>query len=423
MSGTKNLNNHSDNAGIRDEKIVSFSMILVFLLVIITGIVSYVLLNQSLNSISRSIQPDRRLLLTKNIFNELKEGENAVKSFSLSQHDEYLKSFYLSVQNTEKHLDLLRSGIQQNDTLTHYLDSLELLIEERFLLLDSLLEIQDEYRVQQALNNLVSTIHKDSLQFWQEENDGFFKRLFKGKKKKAEEEALRQAEIEAFSQGVNEIRREEILREQEIRQKELELIGRDRQLMDKVSALLSVFDRAVISIMEEKTALAGKRTRQISWVIGAFVFLASLLLIIAIYTIIRFIRRNNRYKEALQLAHEEALTLARTRESFLANMSHEIRTPMNVISGFTGQLLKGKMTQQQREQLRMIKNASGHLVHILNDILDFSRLEAGKMSLHEKSFVLEDITRRILSLSLNRWQSDKSNILSLQDGKRCSKVC
>ncbi len=387
-------------------------MMLVFLLVIITGLVSYLLLNQSLNTISQNIQPDRRLLLTKSIYNELKDGENSVKSFSLTQHDEYLKSFYLSVQHTEKQLDLLREGIEQNDTLTNYLDSLEILIEDRFLLLDSLLEIQDEYRVQQALNNLVSTIHEDSLQFWEEEKEGFFKRLFKGKKKKAEAEERRQAEIEAFSREVDEIRREEILREQEIRQKELELIGRDRQLMKRISALLSVFDRAVIGIMKEKTALAEKRTKQISWVIGAFVFLASLLLIIAIFTIVRFIKRNNNYKKALKQAHQEALTLARTRESFLANMSHEIRTPMNVISGFTGQLLKGKMTKQEREQLRMIKNASDHLVHILNDILDFSRLEAGKMSLHEKSFVLEELLGELIAF-FEPLAKDKSNILKL----------
>lgn len=396
-------------------------MVLVFILVIITGIISFILLNRTLENISSNIKPDRRLILTKTISNELKEADNNVKSFSLTQNDEYLKGFYQSAQNTDRHLNALKNSIHEDDSLQVYLDSLGNLVETKYLLLDSLLEIQDEYRVQQALDNLVSTIHEDSLQFWEEEKEGFFRRLFKGKKRKAEEESARQAEIEAFSRELNEIRREEIAREQKIRDLELKLINRDRVIMERISALLTVLDRAVVASMQKKTDMAEKRSRQISWVIGAFVLLASLLLIIAIFTIIRFVKRNNKYKLALESARTEALNLARTRESFLANMSHEIRTPMNVISGFTRQLLKGKLIKEQREQLNIMQNAADHLIHILNDILDFSRLEAGKLSLIERNIILKDLLEDIV-LFFSPAAKEKNNKLLLQVDERIPEV-
>lgn len=78
---------------------------------------------------------------------------------------------------------------------------------------------------------------------------------------------------------------------------------------------------------------------------------------------------------------QQAISAKKAEERFLANMSHEIRTPMNAIVGMTEILLRGDLTREQKEYLENIKSSGNALVSIINDILDVSKIEAGKMEL------------------------------------------
>ena len=93
----------------------------------------------------------------------------------------------------------------------------------------------------------------------------------------------------------------------------------------------------------------------------------------------------------LDFARRKALEENRQKSEFLAKMSHELRTPLNGVIGFTRQLLKTRLTGAQQDYLNTIQKSANSLLHLVNDVLDFSKLEEGRLSINPEPFSLRDL--------------------------------
>lgn len=112
-------------------------------------------------------------------------------------------------------------------------------------------------------------------------------------------------------------------------------------------------------------------------------------------------------------AKEEALQLSRTKEMFISVMSHEIRTPLNAVIGMSHLLLEGPKLESQKENLEVLKFSSDNLLTLINDVLDFTKIETGNVELEQLEVHLEDMIQNIIA-SLQYKTKEKNIYLESQ---------
>ena len=178
--------------------------------------------------------------------------------------------------------------------------------------------------------------------------------------------------------------------------REMELTIASNTLISNMLSILQSVENEVMLQMEvdnhQAKAVVSESVWRISAIILAFFFITAVM----VYLILGDIRRNNAYRIALEAAKEEAEYHGAAKQRFLANMSHELRTPLQSIIGYSEQLKQGETIDKTK--IDAIYQSSEHLLQIVNEVLDYSRITSGKIVLTEKTFNVTGLVNNVVAV-------------------------
>jgi signal transduction histidine kinase len=128
-----------------------------------------------------------------------------------------------------------------------------------------------------------------------------------------------------------------------------------------------------------------------------------------------------RLSEELQKRARDLEELDRLKSAFLANMSHELRTPLNSILGFTDVMLEeldGPLTDNMDNDLKLVQKNGRHLLHLINDVLDMAKIEAGRMNLNPEKFNMHSVLEEVVSITSTLASERNLSLFIAEDSDR-----
>lgn len=178
----------------------------------------------------------------------------------------------------------------------------------------------------------------------------------------------------------------------------------------KITIVYTVFcNIGIITVaLWDKGSIETMKPISVYWIMALVYGCATMLIIKLVWNMTNNI---NLLREKMK----EAVQANKSKSEFLANMSHEIRTPMNAISGMTEIILRDQINEQVRSCAISIQNTSKNLLEIINDILDISKVEAGKMELIEGPYEIAVLLNDVINLTYSRLGGKKLHISYLCD--------
>lgn len=445
-----------NNPNIKAKIIVGYTLTIIIL--IVSGYITYHSFTMLVNSVETLAKPDDKLIRLNHMITDISETERNLRSYILSDDESHMKSYQANLDSIKFNLNKLKAESAGESDQLMKLDSIGILLNAKYDALDELGTLQkrstsfssvalkriSDTRVDSGQFDTTLTTYTETIKHFQPipevvieddeeveeeaEEKGLFnaiKNLFSGKKEApaseesiddsiAEEEFYTETKVTVDTAVVaisktdtvvanirkilSDMQKKESALNRLLTTKQLEILEQDRMIMDKLRVLLTDLERAEMLSAEKQTEAAKGIAQKFSYTIlgiGMFGLLVGTLFILLI---IHDINRSNYFKMQLEKAKERAEFLAKVKEEFLSNMSHEIRTPLNAILGFTEQLLMTPLQKKQNDYLQSVHQSSTHLLSTVNDILDYSKIEAGKLAIEKIPFKLRSVIKEVHSL-------------------------
>ena len=379
---------------------------------------------------------NQQLVLVSEIATELIETENIGRRFIQSGDTIDLNRYSNQIADVQTNLDSLRNMYMDSPMKTE-LDSLSTLLSKKSENLEELHELRTKDRNTSYYQEVIRQLEKVDPSFNPPNYNQRFRDLEPHQRKvliqllefnKEDNQRISTVSADSLIRAVrnvlSELERENRQFREVINKKENELLVNDMVLNEQLRNLLRVIESEERSSSLARVEESNIMLEEISRTIITLGVASVLIILIFLLLIVKDISRSQRYRSQLEDAKAFTEALMHRREQFIATITHDLRSPLNTVIGYSELMEKAGLTKKQEHYLSHLKKSSEYILHLVNDLLDLSKLEAGKMLIENLPFnpknLLEDTfyntipdnDRKGLKLSLDISPETDCNVLS-----------
>ncbi|MDQ4139408.1 MAG: ATP-binding protein, partial [Bacteroidota bacterium] len=411
----------------------------------LSWVVTRVGFEEMLSTINKFSTPNEKLKVVNTLFRSITQLDQLQRVQAIKSPDKPYAAFKKGSDYLLKTLDTLRSLSANNPLQVQRMDSMKTILKSRDKLFLDYLKLRKDLVHNEALSKRIHAVSNYIVKNNKPKIDtsivitnqryvttttvptpeiiiqepvkkkprsSFFSRLFGGRKTEPLPPALKQVEEELkiqvdtlavakqdssiwkIQKMMRRMEREQHQRTTKLLNRELALVNTNNQLHTQLLAILHVIEAEEIHLDRQNSQQATEVVRaSISRMNGILVLFFSVAAFLA-YLILIDISRSHKYRKQLIAAKEEAEHLGQVKQRFLANMSHEIRTPLQSIIGFAEQVYQ--QPQPKREALEAIYRSAEHLLQIVNEVLDYSRITSGKFTFEQQPFNVQQLVSGVI---------------------------
>ncbi len=324
-----------------------------------------------------------------------------------------------------------------NDSSQEFIfDSIKVVLRKKFKNIADLKKVKSSYDSEVPINtvinklssidSLVNKAHIDEIKREEElqiQTRMKFKKFKKtlDKKKPRDSVDIEQIQIDSLlsvSKGMlKKAQKEKVNQRAFLLRKERELIRNDIIISRKLRELLTTLKTGII---EYTNALNKQREKTINRSRNILLFAAVISLLIIVFFSVTFLNdfwKNQRYRKELEQANQTAASLLKSREQLISMVSHDLRTPLSTISGYSELLQKSSYHTKAQNYVAHIRSASAYMNELVNDLMEFSKVESGAISLKSIPFDLQKNIDEIVLSAQSLIQNKPVSLVAQHDAK------
>jgi signal transduction histidine kinase/CheY-like chemotaxis protein len=342
------------------------------------GFLSYKSLVKVVDTIHQEKAAKTGLPAIRYLTTSMEQAENYIRLYGITRDRSYLQDYTQLTGKIDSNINVLYTHYPEDSWFTTKIDTINMLFEQKKQLWREMSDIWERGATSRTISSITDEIQSEETV--PDSSRRIIDRLLFNKR---ERQTISDAKILEI---LTELERDERQFESSLTEHEIRLALTSNLLFDAFISLLTQLEEYELTLELQNQQDVDELANEAYKLMTAFFVFGVFLGLFGLFILVQYIRKNQAYNKILIQSRRDAEDLARSKERFMANVSHEIRTPLNAITGFIKQILYSPIDRELKARLKIVDAAGDQLIRLINDVLDFSKLQSGNLALNNIHF-------------------------------------